>query len=279
MFVKIAVHCDARHVSKSYPRQDICPPVTRFERSRVQRELRATGNRCNRRHCEFISIFNLIRNSFATISQTAPPPPPLRLTDAVPLSLSLILSSSVASLRPVDLSLDLFQQPPTSSLSLVAPASHSFRYISLMELPYRSLSPPLSNPSFNPSILAPAISLQIPRTFYTTYLPLSATVTFVVRSDTRFCEFLALFRTPPPFHPYLFRKILWENEDIGDRNTARGRWLFYDRQSRHLVVYFIALIICLDLDGWSCCSFQTDLKEYLSKKVKADSIALIGLFY
>lgn len=111
-------------------------------------------------------------------------------------SLSLSLSSSVASLRPVDLSLDLFQRPPTSPLSLVAPASHSFRYISLMELPYRSLSPSPFPSSFNPSILAPAISLQIPRTFYTTYLPLSATVTFV------HVAILASGSFSPPFAPH-----------------------------------------------------------------------------
>lgn len=79
MLAKIAIYCDARHVSKNYPGQDICPPVTRFERSRVQEELRKS---MHRRHREFISIFNLIRNSFATISQTAPSP-----ARAVPSSL------------------------------------------------------------------------------------------------------------------------------------------------------------------------------------------------
>lgn len=51
---------------------------------------------------------------------------------------------------------------------------HPFRYISLMEFPYRS---PFSSSSLN---LSPVliVSLQILCTFYTTYLPLSATVTF-----------------------------------------------------------------------------------------------------
>lgn len=60
----------------------------------VQQELE---NRCNRRHCEFISIFNLIRNSFATIFHSA--------------------SSPVDPLREVDLSLDLFQTSYVSAIS------------------------------------------------------------------------------------------------------------------------------------------------------------------
>lgn len=78
----------------------ICPSVTRFVWSRYSRSFE---NRCNRRHCKFISIFNLIRNSFATIFQPG--------------------SSPANPLREVDLSLDLFQRPPTSPLSLMAPAS------------------------------------------------------------------------------------------------------------------------------------------------------------
>lgn len=101
----------------------------------IEEYRRNFGNRCNRRHCEFISIFNLIRNSFATISQTAS-----SQARAVPPS----PSPPSVPLRAVDLSLDLFQRPPTSPLSLVVPGSHSFRYISLMELPYRS--PPLPTP-------------------------------------------------------------------------------------------------------------------------------------
>jgi len=93
------VYHNARHVSRSYPDQDICPPVTRFVWSRYSRSFE---NRCNQRHYEFISIFNLIRNSFATIFQPA--------------------SSPADPLREVDLSLDLFQRPPTSPLSLMAPA-------------------------------------------------------------------------------------------------------------------------------------------------------------
>lgn len=178
---------------------------------------------------------------------------------------------SVAPLRAVDLSLDLFQRPPTSPLSLVVPASHSFRYISLMELPYRSPpSPSLFHPSSTPLSSALAISLQIPRTFYTTYLPLSATVTFV--RVQRYSLLVPSFRSPSFVPQNSPRKRRYRRQKRSPRamiilrstTEASGRLLYSS--------YYT-------LDRWSCRSFQADLKEYLSEKKWKTTIALIGLFY
>lgn len=107
-----------------------------------------------RRHREFISIFNLIRNSFATISQTVSSPARFLFPSFSPPPL---IHPSVASLRAVDLSLDLFQRPPTSPLSLVAPASRALLPLYFPHGASLSLTPtPFFPSSFNsPRFLLP----------------------------------------------------------------------------------------------------------------------------
>jgi len=148
--------------------------VTRFEADQAYGG--RSENRCNRRHREFISIFNLIRNSFATIPQ---------LLSLSPLPLPPGVASPPVLFHHctlhVDSSLDLFQRPPTqrSLLSPVAVASPLPLYF-----PHGaslSLTLPLPSPSslssLNFSLSRPSRApRRLPRTFYTTYLPLSATV-------------------------------------------------------------------------------------------------------
>lgn len=131
------------------------------------------GNRFNRRHCEFIWIFNLIRNSFATISQAPIRPQRLhgrrrhrrRLPRGRFASRAFSTPSRVSPLSLMALvSLLPLYFLHGASLSLTS----SLRPLFSTPLPLRPASP---SPSSYP------VSSQISCIFYTTYLPPSTTVT------------------------------------------------------------------------------------------------------
>lgn len=182
--------------------------VLQWPDSRWSSYSRRFENRCNRRHCEFISIFNLIRNSFATIFQPA--------------------SSPADRLREVDLSLDLFQTSHVFAISH-GTQRHPFRYISLMELPYRS---PLSSSSLNHLLSFSSYRCRFPVPFIRLISRYLLRLPSPTLGDTPF-----LPTRPPSFVPQNSPRKWWYLRQI--HNRCPRAMIILRSATERLVVYFI----------------------------------------